>query len=815
MDTARASRFDVLRKDTRYALRGFRREPGLALIALAILALGIGANTAVFSIVNPLVLRPLPFPNADRLAWIENSGTSGLSGRTFRVDVFELFQRNVQSFERLSAYFAFFGYGGHTLTGRGEPERLMAVDVAPQFFEVLGVQPALGRLFTPDEHKRSGPRAVVLGHGLWQRRFAADRGLVGNAITINGEPVTVVGVMPAEFDFASVFTPGTRVDMFVAADLDQMRPWGNTLSIVGRLKAGVTVANARAELEAIMPRLRAENANLWGLGGTVTALKDHVGGRMRRALFVLWAAVGFVLLIVCANLANLLLARASSRQREFAVRVALGATRGRLIGQLLIEGIILAIAGAILGIPLAFALTTWLTSSDMLSVPLLHYVRVDTTALAVTGGIALLTGLLFALVPALKVSARAPQAALQENSRGAIDSARQAMVRRGLVVAEIALAAVLLVGAGLLARSFINLLDVDLGFEPSRVIAARLEFQGDLSAEQADALGKRVTSRIAGLPGIEAVGLSDALPLDRNRSWGIAVPGRSYPGNRNPTTFVYVVSPGYLGAMGIRLKAGRDFSDHDVRSAPTQKPVRAAILNETLARILYPDVDPVGRAAITGNVPLTIVGVVDDVRQSSLDEAPVPQMYLAMSQGGGAGGSDLIVRTALAPSALVPLLRRTLTEMDSRLMATDIRLIGDLVDRAVSPRRFLVSLLAGFSLLALILASLGIYGVISYGVTHRIPEFGVRMALGATARDVRRQVLGDTLRMALVGIAIGTAASFAIGRVIGSLLFATSSRDPLTFGTMVVVLGLVAAAAGYIPAVRASRVDPMRALRAE
>jgi predicted permease len=805
---------ESIHQDVKYALRGFRREPGMSLIATLILALGIGANTAVFSIVNPLVLRPLPFPESDKLVWIMNTGTTDLSGQTYRVDLFEEFSKNNRSFQELTAYFAFFGFGGQTLTGRGEPERLMAVDVASRFFEVLGVQPARGRLFQPAEHTRGGPRAALLTHGLWQRRFAGDPALVGNAITINGESVTVVGVMPETFDFSSVFTPGTQVDMFVPADLDVMRPWGNTLAVIGRLRPDVTETEARAEFATLWPQLLAQHKD-WSprWGAVLKGLKEHVSGRMRRSLDVLWAAVGFVLLIVCANLANLLLARASARNREFAVRLALGADRGRLIRQLLTEGVLLSFVGAALGVPLAFALTAWLTSSATLSVPLLHYVRVDTTALIATAAIAVLTGLLFALVPALKVSARAPQAALQEQTRGSVDSARHAWLRRSLVVAEIALAAVLLVGAGLLARSFLQLLDVDLGFEPARAMAARMEFNRETKFEELVVITRELTRRVSELPGVEAAGLTDALPLDRNRSWNIYVLGRDYPNNQRPGTFVYVVGPGYIRAMGIPLKAGRDFSDHDLPLPNDQAP-RAVIINETLARILYPGVDPIGRAAATGGRPLTIVGVVADVRQTSLDEAPVNQMYLAWVQGGGAG-LDLIVRTSQPAASLVPTLRKTLSEVDSRLMATDIRLIENLVDRAVSPRRFIVSLLGGFSLFALILASLGIYGVVSYGVSQQIREIGVRMALGATASDVRRQILSDTLIMALIGIAVGAVVSFALSRVISTLLFATSATDPLTFVLMVVVLATVALIAGYLPARRASRIDPMKALRAE
>ena len=807
---------DTLRRDITYALRGFRREPGMALIAILILALGIGANTAVFSIVNPLLLRQLPFPAAERLVWIANTGRGGLGGATYQVDWFEEFRNRNRSFEDMGAYFAFFGYSSYTLTGRGEPERLSAVDVSPQFLQVLGVQPALGRLFTAAEHHHSakaapgtaaGPQVALLTHAVWQRRFGGSAAIVGSALTINNAPVTIVGVLPPSFDFSSVFTPGTKVDLIVPADLDYMRPWGNTLSIVGRLRPGVEVIQARAEFATLLPQLMEEHKGWWRTGATLTPLKEQVSGRMRTALIVLWCAVGAVLMIVCANLANLLLARASSRGREFAVRLALGADRARLVRQLLTEGILLSLAGAALGVPLAFALTSWLAASDSLSVPLLYFVRVDTTALLVTAAIACVTGVLFATVPAMKVSAQSPQLALQEHSRGTVDSKRQAWFRNGLVIAEIAMAGVLLVGAGLLTRSLVEILDLELGFEPARAIATRLDLPPTTSPEKAANLGREVVRRVSSLPGVEAAGLTDALPLERNRTWNIMVPGKIYRPGEMPLVFVYVVSPGYFRAMGIRLIAGRDFLEHDPMQ--DRQPV---IVNETVARTLYPDLDPIGRPAVTGKTELTIVGVVANVRQTSLDESPALQMYLDVGLGGGLN-PDLIVRTPLEPASLVPTLRNTLSDIDPRLVATDVRVLDTLVDRATSPRRFLVSLLGGFSALALLLASLGIYGVVSYGVSRRTAEFGVRMALGATGREVRRQVIGDTLQLTLAGVAIGVLASLLLARVLGSLLYATSTTDPVTFVGAAVVLTIVAMAAGYVPALRASRIEPLRALR--
>jgi putative ABC transport system permease protein len=813
---------DSVRQDFVYALRGFRREPGFVVIAILILALGIGANTAVFSLINPLILRPLPFADADSLVWLAPDPArsakkrQGMSDLTYTVAVFELLQRESQSFAGLSAYQAFFGYANHTLTGRGDPERIVGVEVAPRFFEVLGVQPALGRLFTREETTPKGPRAMLMTHAFWMRRFGADPRIVGRTVSVDNDPVTVVGVLPESFDFSSTFTPGVRVDYIAPVDLDQIRNWGHTLAVIGRVKPGATAGSAHAELATLMPRLDKAPHPWWGnMNVGVTTLKEHVSGQMQRSLVVLWSAVGLVLLIVCANLSNLLLARAASRRKEIAVRIALGARRGRIVRQLLTEGILLSLVGAALGVPLAYALTAAVRANATSSVPLLHQVRVDSAALLFTAAVAIAAGAIFGTLPAIRLARHDPQAALKEQSRGSTDGRGAAWLRSSLVVAEITLACVLLVGTGLLLRSFVHLLDVDLGFEPSRVFALRADtgLRRDRTDQQRLALLAELVRRVRAIPGVEAVGTTDALPLDRNRQWGLDIPGQKLAAGEDPVTpFVYVVGPGYFNAMGIAIKSGRDFADED-----TGKSQPVIVLSETLARRLFQDRDPLGHL-LNGNPknPYRVIGIVADVRQTSLDEAPSPQMYVAeMQYSDSPGSGDLIVRTTLPPASLASTVRATVGALDPSITATDLRPIEMLVDRSVSPRRLLITLLLGFAGLALLLACLGIYGVVSYGVSQRVPEIGVRMALGATAGDVGRQIIGGTMRLAAIGVALGLVMAYIVAHLIASLLFGTSPTDVPTFAGTAAVLALVAIAAGAIPALRAARIDPMSALRAE
>lgn len=475
----------------------------------------------------------------------------------------------------------------------------------------------------------------------------------------------------------------------------------------------------------------------------------------------------------------------------------------------------LASIGAVLGIPLAHVLTGALRGWGSLAVPLLHQVQVDGAALVFTAAVATLSGLVFGAVPAIRVATRPPQEALRAQGRGTTEGRQHARMRSALVVSEIALASVLLVGAGLLLRSFIQILDVELGFRPAQAAAMRIDVRAPLEGDEAaarQAPAARLAAaarRVGELQGVEAAGLTDALPLDRDRSWSVGVPGRAFPRDETPTAFVYITGPGYLRAMGIPLRDGRDFSDHDTPSNP-----RVAIVNEALAEWLYPDQAALGREVTVNGTPYTIVGIAAPVRQGRLDERPVPQMYLPFAYGFGVS-SELIVRSSRPLASLAADVRNALAALDSTLLVTDVRPIADLVDRAVSPRRFLVTLIAGFSALALLLASLGIYGVVAYTVSQRVQEIGVRMALGATPGAVRRRVLGDTLRLSIAGILAGLVASLGVARLMAALLFETSPSDPAVFASSAALLVAVAILAGYIPAHRASRVDPMTALRAE
>ena len=804
---------DLLLQDLRYALRAMRRDAGFCAVAAVILGLGIGANTAIFSVVNALLFRPLPFRDAGRLVWIANTGTTGLSGATTRVANYRDWRAMNQSFEDLTAYFAFSDYSTYTLKETGEPERLSGFGVAENFFDLLGVRPMIGRPFDSEECRWNGRKAVILTHGLWERRFGSDPGIVGRNLTLNDESTTVVGVMARDFDFASVFTPGAKVDMLVPFPItDETDRWGNTLAVIGRLKPGATIPKAQAEFDLLTQQILTSKKDRWKFGAKLSGLQEQVSGRFRRALVVLLCAVGVVLLIACANLSNLLLARAASRRKEIAVRTALGAGRARLIRQMLTESMVLAGCGAILGLVLAWAATRALSGLQAMSIPMLQSVRVDGTALLFTVLVALATGLLFGLAPALQLSGAAVSEALKDSNRGSSQGKRGAWVRGALVISEIALACILLVGAGLLMRSFLHVLDVDLGFQPARAAVWTIETGSRFKTNtQQNGFYDGLRHSVEAVPGVESAGVTDCLPLGRNRSWGIRAKGVTYGPGQQPLVYPRLVSPGYIGAMKIPLRAGRDFTEHD-----TAESQRVIVVNQTLARTVWPGLDPIGQEAfITDNKTLwRVVGVVGDVRHSSLEQAGGSELYLPLSQAGSSS-VELVVRTKLAPEAVAPAVRAALRKVDAGLPTAEFRTLEDVVDRAVSPRRFVVMLLGGFALLALLLASLGIYGVVSYSVNQRTQEIGIRMALGASAGHVQLRVLRETVGLALAGSLLGVVGAAAVARLLASLLFGVQPGDALTFVAMTLVLTSVAALAGYLPARRASRIDPMLALRSE
>ena len=798
-------------QDLRYTLRTLRRDRGFAAVAVLMLGLGIGANVAVFSVVNDILLRPLPFQDPQQLVWIEQAhGKSGLSSLTYSVDAYEGFRQRNRTLKDVTGYFPFSPPDNYRLGGHSDPLPVTAMSVLGNFFQVLGVEPAIGRMFLPEETQRNGRAAVLLAYPFWQRQFAGDPGVVGRAIYLNGMPVTVIGVLPDRFDFGAVFSPGAKVDAFVPVIPDEMRDWGNVFTFIGRLKPGVSVAQANAEAGILAPELyfnvKYPNSK-GGYTARALSLKEYVSGRLRRSLIVLWCAVGFLLLMVCVNLANLLIARMGARGKEFAMRAALGAGRGRLIGQLLTESLVLSGGGAILGLCLAYAVTSYLARQGSVALPLLSSVRVDGASLAWTLLIAVASAVLFGLAPGLKVSGRDLQASLKDTGHAVSASQGHHRLRQSLVITQIGLACVLLVGAGLLLRSFLRVLDVDLGFQPDGVAAIKIDYEEARNPQRRAAILEELLRRIQAVPGIETAGITDNLPLEGNRSWGLRAKGQQYREGELPGTFVYVITPGYFDAMGIRIRKGRQFNWSD--RADSQSVV---VINETAARYLWPGEDPIDRIALINGRDTRVIGVVSNVRESSLEKTGAWQMYLPIAQAGPVG-SILTIRSRLPLAMLSLTVMRTLRSMNPSQPATQLRPIQTSVDRAVSPRRFFMLLVTAFAVFGLILAALGIYGLVSYLVTQQTQEIAIRVALGASKSRVQGAILWQTFRLAAIGAAMGAAASVAAARLIASLLFETAPTDLTSFAGTVVLLALAALAAAAIPAQRASRVDPMAALR--
>jgi predicted permease len=822
-------KLDILLQDLRYTIRSLSRDPGFTLVAVLILALGIGANVAVFSVVNTLLLRPLPFPHADQLVWIAPPPTKcGQSCATYSTDAYDEFRIYSRTFQDVTGYFAFSGPGNLTLNRGGAPIPATSIDVIANFFQVLGVQPAMGRTFRPEDALNGAAPVVLLTDAWWKTQFSGDPNIVGKAFEMNGRQTTVIGVLPKSFDFGAVFSPGAKVDAITPLNLyGPPRDWGNIITMIGRLKPAVSIAQAQQDAATAAPHMCWQNkvpqscgsyAPKNGTGGVVPVpLKDYVSGKLRKSLVVLWSAVGTILLIACVNLSNLLLARAASRSKEFAMRGALGASRLRIVSQLLTESLVLSLSGATCGLALAWIVVSWLAHQGAIALPLLSTLRIDGAALSWTLLIAIFAATLFGVFPGLRMAGTNLTESLKDSGQGSGQSRKHDRVRSILVISEVALACVLLVGAGLLLRSFMVVLDVDLGFQPERAAAINVAYDdsaadGNASAHRRAVIFQQVIARVSAIPGVEAAGTTDYLPLGQNRSWGMPWPkGIKPPDNRLDSPLVYVISPGYLHAMGTAIQ-GRDFTWEDGPSGENVVMIDRSLAQYFAKMANWPNGNALGQMLNTGGNGSRIVGIVDDVHEESTEASGGWQIYYPVTQADPTG-AELVIRTRMPPATLAASVLGALRELNPKQPAAEFKPIQMLVSHANSPRQFFMLLVAAFAGLGLLLAAIGIYGVISYSVTQRTQEIGVRMALGATLGQVQLDVIWKTLKLALAGIALGTVASLFAAKAIAALLFGTAPTDPAAFAGMVVLLGTVSLLAGWIPARRASRINPMVALR--
>ena len=806
---------DTLFQDLRFALRGLLRRPGFTAAVVATLALGIGANAAIFSVVNAVLLRPLPYADPERLVMVwgryPDFGRTGTSLPDFT----DWRNGTTGTFEEMAALHS----APFNLTGLGEPEQLKADRVSANFFRTLGVRPMLGRGFLPEEERTGGDDdVVVLSHGFWQRRFAGDAGVVGRSIQLSGRPYTVIGIAPQGFRFLH------DVDLWAPARIDtasmMQRRRSEYLGVFGRLKPGVTVERAGSELAGVLERVAAEFPETNSrLQSEVVSMKEDLVGKVRPALLVFSGAVGLVLLIACANVANLLLARAAAREREVAVRVALGAARGRLVRQLLTESVLIALVGAAVGLLIAvWAVSALRAGSPEGLLPRLGEVRVDPAVVAFSIALAIGTGLLFGLAPALRLASGTLHDSLKEGSRGAAGGA-QTRFRNGLVLGEVAVAVVLLVGAGLLIRSFERLNRVDPGFKPERVLTYGVVLPRSRYGEiaQLPPVYTQLLERTRQIPGVQSVALSNDIPMQGAGYVTFAIEGRPQTTDGQVTEDVqpFSVTSDYFRTLGIPLRRGRLIEPQDVEGAP-----QVAVINEEMQRRYFVGRDPIGLRvtfgdpADTSSTWFTVVGVVGNVAQEGLTAKPYAQLYRPLMQAPQRG-MWVTVRTAGEPSSVAGAARAALKAVDPDLPANDVRTMEDRISENIAQPRVSVALLGGFSSIALVLAAIGIYGVVSYTVVQRTREIGIRMALGARPEGVLRLVIGQGLVPVAAGVVLGLVLALAATRLMRSLLFGVSATDPLTFAFVALFLGLVALVATYFPARRATRVDPLEALRYE
>jgi len=811
LGSRRTNMIEDLIQDLRYGARSLRKNPGFTAIAVITLALGIGANTAIFSVVNGVLLRPLPYPEPDRLVMVYGISLQAAQDRSpvCAADFLDWKSQN-QVFESLAG----FSSNRFNYSGGESPEQIEGAWVTADFFSTIGVQPALGRAFLPEEDLPGAPQTVVISDGFWRRHLGSNPNVIDQQITLNARAFTIIGVMPSGFLF-----PEKDTELWAAERLAPTRRGPYYIWGLGRLSTGATLEGAQIEMDMIARRVQDQiNSPNRDWTWTSISLAERIVGKIRPVLLVLLAAVFFVLLIACANIANLLLARATAREKEIAVRVALGASRARLLRQLLTESLLLAAVGAAAGLPLAIWGVRVLVALSPADFPRLQEISIDGRVLGFTLLAATVCGLIFGLAPALQSSRINLNESLKEGGRGSDGSGRRRM-RRALVVTEIAFSLMLLVGAGLMVKSFMKLQSVSPGFKPDHILTMhltlpRVRYDSD---EKIINYYRQLIERVTAVRGVEAAGLSISLPPDHLEvSDSFSIEGKPLPsGSSQLSVPIVMTSPEYFTALGVPLLQGRGFNATDKKGSPL-----VVIINQTLAERYFPGESPIGKRFKIGgaerprNPWMEIVGVAGDVKYSGLDARPEPAYYTPLAQSAWTA-AYLVVRAQLNPTSLAPAIREQIWELDKDIPIANLATMDQLLEESVAQPRFRTLLLGIFAALALVLASVGIYGVISYSVTQRRHEIGIRMALGAQSRDVITLVVRQGMAMALIGVAIGLAASLALTRLMESLLFEVSTTDQATFVSVATLLLAVAALACWIPARRASRVDPMSALRCE
>jgi putative ABC transport system permease protein len=801
---------EMLIRDIRYATRSLLKRPGFTAVALIALALGIGANTAIFSLVNAVLIRPLPFAEPDRLVWVwGNIRNAGNRASVAPLDFLD-FRKQNKTFEEFAASFSF--PLALTLTGNGEPEQLAASGVTGNYFQALGVAPALGRTFLMENESPGRDQVAVLSYGLWQKRFGGDPSILNKTVVLDGKSCEVIGVMPRNFSFPQTADVWVPMNFDIEPGMKQRK--AHFLRPIGKLKPGVTIAQAQADTDAISLTLAEQYPDTntgWSL--RLVSLREQLVGNTRPTLLILFGAVAFVLLIACANVANLLLVRAASRQREVALRTALGASRWRIVRQMITESLLLALVGGALGTLLAIWGVDLLVALSGGSIPVTANVRIDSTVLIFTLVISVVTGLLFGLVPALRTMRLSLVESLKEGARGSGESLKRNRTRAVLVVLESAFAVVLLIGAGLLIRSLYELQRTDLGFDTQNVLTMRVDLprkKYDTPEKGANFFGQ-LEERVSNLPGVEAFGFVSELPLSgQPNDMPFNVVGRPIP---PPDQLLDAdfrrVNQHYFEALKIPLLRGRNFTAEEVRQG-----AKVLLVSESLVTSVFPNEDPIGQRLIMvmGDAHWEIIGVVGDIKHRALETQPFPTMYLPTHQ---MGGMNLVIRTQSDPTGLVPAVRKEVQAIDPNQPIAAVRTMEEWVDSATAGPRYRTTLLVLFALIALILATTGIYGVMSYSVAQRTHEIGVRMALGARQRDVLRLVVRQGMSLVFAGLVLGLAGALAVTRVMNTVLFGVQAKDPLTFVIVTVVLTLVAFVACYIPARRAMKVNPLVALRYE